>query len=66
MLHIFKGNMQTWTETIKLADKKKLCNVTKIIRQIKVIRQKIFADVKVMSSHKCVSLGRIYGYGVDK
>ena len=28
MSHIFKGNMQTWTEIIKLKDKKKLCNVT--------------------------------------
>ena len=29
MSHIFKGNMWTWTETIKLSDKKKLRNVTK-------------------------------------
>ena len=29
MSHIFKENMWTWTETIKLSDKKKLCNVTK-------------------------------------
>ena len=28
MLHIFKGNMRTFTETIKLTDKKKLCNLT--------------------------------------
>ena len=29
MSRIFKGNMRTWTETIKLTDKKKLRNVTK-------------------------------------
>ena len=29
MSHIFNGNMWTWTETIKLSDKKKLRNVTK-------------------------------------
>ena len=28
MSRMFKGNMRTWTETIKLTDKKKLCNVT--------------------------------------
>ena len=28
MSHIFKGNMRTWAETIKLMDKKKLRNVT--------------------------------------
>ena len=28
MLCIFKANMQTWTETIKLTDKKNLRNVT--------------------------------------
>ena len=28
MLRIFKENMRTWTETIKLNDKKKLHNVT--------------------------------------
>ena len=39
MSRIFKGNMWTFTETIKLTDKKKLSNVTKIIGQIKVIRQ---------------------------
>ena len=27
MSHIFKGNMRTRTETIKLMDKKKLCDV---------------------------------------
>ena len=30
MLHIFKVNMPTFTETIKLTDKKKLGNVTKV------------------------------------
>ena len=25
---IFKGNMRTWTETIQVTDKRKLCNVT--------------------------------------
>ena len=30
MSHIFKGNMPTWTETIKLTDKKKLRNVKDI------------------------------------
>ena len=28
MWHMFKGNMQTWTETTKLKGKKKLRNVT--------------------------------------
>ena len=28
MSRIFKGNMRTWTETIKLTDKKKFPNVT--------------------------------------
>ena len=38
--------MLTWTETIKVMDNKKLCNVTnEIIRQIKVIRQS-FMDAK--------------------
>ena len=30
MSSIFKGNMWTWTETIKLTDKEKLRNVTKL------------------------------------
>ena len=38
MSRVFKGNMRTWTETIRLTDKKKLSNVTNIITQIKVIR----------------------------
>ena len=42
----FKGNMRTWTETIRLTDKKKLSNVTKIITQIKVIS-------KVIGLRKC-------------
>ena len=52
MSHIFKENMRTWTETIKLTDKK-LRNVSKVIRQIKVIRQEIFTDAKVMGLPKC-------------
>ena len=35
MSPILKGNMQTWTETIKLTDKTKFRNVTnfKVVRQ---------------------------------
>ena len=40
MSRIFKGNIRTFTETIKLLDKKKLRNVTiKIIGQSELIRQ---------------------------
>ena len=40
MSRIFKENMWTFTETIKLTDKKNLRNeLIKIIGQIKVIRQ---------------------------
>ena len=34
---LFKENMQTWTKTIKLTDKKKLRMVTKVIKVNKVI-----------------------------
>ena len=30
MSRVFKGNMRTWTETLKLTDKEKLRNVTKL------------------------------------
>ena len=39
MSHIFKGNMRTFKETIKLTDKKWAMGIIKIIGQIKVIRQ---------------------------
>ena len=54
MSRIFKGNIRTFTETIKLLDKKKLRNVTiKIIGQSELIRQKTFTDAKVMGLRKC-------------
>ena len=50
---IFKENMRTWTEAIKLMDKDKLHNVTNgDDRQIKVIRQQSFTDTKVISLPK--------------
>ena len=46
MLHIFKGNIQTWTEAIKIRTwVKRTCTM----RLINVIRQEAFTDAKVMS-----------------
>ena len=52
MSHIFKGNMQTWTETIKLTD---------TFKQLKVLKDNEFIDKKLYYYLKDSPAPRFHG-----